>query len=222
MVPPPPPPPLPPPPQPSLGQQSMNLMHLYRPTPSLGLSFNSSLLSSYAAGLSHHFSPVAAAAAAAAAAAESYPVMSGCTTTTPAATSTPRRRHASEQDGSDESDIDVTDDRSSVASSSFASELGRRRRKRFRSSGDEEVEGNESDSDRHSQRSETSCSTNPASCQVSDRDASGDDKKKTKESGEQPLDLSKSTKENERDTPQYVTLFIDFVMVETNWKPFSF
>ncbi|KAI9565839.1 hypothetical protein GHT06_009635 [Daphnia sinensis] len=199
MVPPPPPPPLPlqPPHQLALGQQPMNLMHLYRPTPSMGLSqFNSSLLSTYAAGLSHHFSPAAAAAAVAAAANEPYPVMSGCLTT-PAATSTPRHRHASEQDRSDESDIDVTDDRSSVASSSFASELGRSRRKRFRSSGDDGADGNETDSDRHSRRSDSSCSTNVGSCQ-SDRELNNDEKK-TKESGEQPLDLSKSTKENERD-----------------------
>ncbi|XP_046643890.1 MDS1 and EVI1 complex locus protein EVI1-A-like isoform X2 [Daphnia pulicaria] len=203
MVPPPPPPPLPLQPShqsASLAQQPMNLMHLYRPTPSMGLpQFNSSLLSTYAAGLSHHFSPVAAAAAAAAVAAanESYPsVMAGCLT--PAATSTPRHRQPSEQDGSDESDIDVTDDRSSVASSSFASELGRR--KRFRSSGDEGGEGNETDTDRHSRRSDSSCSSNLGSCH-SDREVASD-QKRMKESGEQPLDLSKSTKENERDTPK--------------------
>ena len=182
----------------------MNLMHLYRPTPSLGLSFNSSLLSTYAAGLSHHFSPAAAAAAVAAATAESYPaVMTSCATT-PAATSTPRRRHESEQDNSDESDIDVTDDRSSVASSSFASELGRRRRKRFRSSGDEDAEANDSDSDRQSRRSNSSCSTRIGSC-PSDKE---DNRKKSKESGEQPLDLSKSTKENERDSPNMYVIVI--------------
>lgn len=209
MVPPPPPPPLPLQPShqsASLAQQPMNLMHLYRPTPSMGLpQFNSSLLSTYAAGLSHHFSPVAAAAAAAAVAAanESYPsVMAGCLT--PAATSTPRHRQPSEHDGSDESDIDVTDDRSSVASSSFASELGRR--KRFRSSGDEGGEGNETDTDRHSRRSDSSCSSNLGSCH-SDREVASD-QKRMKESSEQPLDLSKSTKENERDTPKYVCLFI--------------
>jgi hypothetical protein len=202
MVPPPPPPPLPlqtSHQSASLAHQPMNLMHLYRPTPSMGLpQFNSSLLSTYAAGLSHHFSPVAAAVAAAAN--ESYPVMTGCLT--PAATSTPRHRNPSEQDCSDESDIDVTDDRSSVASSSFASELGHRRRKRFRSSGDEGGEGNETDTDRHSRRSDSSCSSNLGSCQ-SDREVTND-QKKLKESGEQPLDLSKSTKENERDTPKYV------------------
>lgn len=207
MVPPPPPPPPPTissslPHQSALPQQSVNLMHLYRPTPSLGLPFSSTLLSTYAAGLGHHFSPVAVAAAAAAAV-ESYPAMAQCTT--PAAASTPRRRHASEQDVSEESDVDVTDDRSSVVSSSFASELGRRQCKRFRSSGDDDKEGNDSDSDGHSARSESSCSINARSCASKNESAVG---KKSKESSEQPLDLSKSTKENEKDTSEYVPLLL--------------
>lgn len=163
----------------------MSLLQLYRP-PSLGLTLNSSLFSSYSVGLGHAFAPAAVDASSSVDSRESRrPAIQ----TDESGRQSCHFVESEHDDQSDESDIDVTDDHSS-APSPFEVEVACPPSKRHRQSDCEE--GNVS----LSASSEHSLTKSPATKEM--KDDTGANKLQSKENGgEQPLDLSKPPRDDD-------------------------